>query len=40
MMLQLSASADEFMEQLPKYDADIAKKQRDAEASGDVSILS
>ncbi|KAJ8639285.1 hypothetical protein MRB53_015979 [Persea americana] len=34
--LKLSASADEFMEQLPKYDADIAKKQHDAEAAGDV----
>ncbi|RWR83943.1 Aspartate/glutamate/uridylate kinase [Cinnamomum micranthum f. kanehirae] len=34
--LKLSASADEFMEQLPKYDADMAKKQHDAEAAGDV----
>ncbi|XXG48440.1 hypothetical protein AAC387_Pa02g2887 [Persea americana] len=34
--LRLSASADEFMERLPKYDADIAKKRHDAEAADDV----
>lgn len=38
-MLQVSASAEEFMQQLPKYDADMAKKRQDAEAAGDVSIL-
>lgn len=34
--LRDSASAEEFMQELPKYDDEIAKKREDAEAAGDV----
>ncbi|CAI9757777.1 unnamed protein product [Fraxinus pennsylvanica] len=34
--LKASASAEEFMQQLPKFDQDLAKQRQDAEAAGDV----
>ncbi|XP_058073858.1 bifunctional aspartokinase/homoserine dehydrogenase 2, chloroplastic-like isoform X2 [Magnolia sinica] len=34
--LRASASAEEFMQELPKFDEDIAKKRQDAEAAGEV----
>lgn len=35
---QASASAEEFMQQLPQYDQDWSKKRQEAEDSGEVSI--
>lgn len=38
IILQASASAEEFMKQLPQFDQDMAKERQNAEDSGDVSI--
>lgn len=37
--MQASASAQEFMQQLPKFDEDMLKKQQDAENAGEVSDI-
>lgn len=37
--MQASASAQEFMQQLPKFDQELTKKQEDADAAGEVSNL-
>ncbi|XP_061369165.1 bifunctional aspartokinase/homoserine dehydrogenase 1, chloroplastic-like [Gastrolobium bilobum] len=34
--LRVSASAQEFMQQLPKFDQELTKKQQDAESAGEV----
>ncbi|CAA2966652.1 bifunctional aspartokinase homoserine dehydrogenase, chloroplastic-like [Olea europaea subsp. europaea] len=34
--LKASASAEEFMQQLPKFDQDLTKRRQEAEAAGDV----
>ncbi|KAK7331438.1 hypothetical protein VNO77_25663 [Canavalia gladiata] len=34
--LRVSASAQEFMQQLPKFDQELSKKQKDAESAGEV----
>ncbi|PIA44254.1 hypothetical protein AQUCO_01700092v1 [Aquilegia coerulea] len=34
--LQVSSSAEQFMQQLPQFDQDVAKKRHDAEAAGEV----
>lgn len=39
MVFQALGSADEFMEKLPSFDADIEAQRKDAEASGEVSCL-
>ncbi|KAA3468445.1 bifunctional aspartokinase/homoserine dehydrogenase 2, chloroplastic-like [Gossypium australe] len=36
--LRATASAEEFMKQLPEFDKDLAKERQDAEESGEVSI--
>jgi len=36
--VQGCASAQEFMQELPKFDQDFTKKQEDAEKAGEVSI--
>lgn len=36
-LLQAAATADEFMQQLPQYDKDLAKQLQDAEDAGEVS---
>jgi len=36
--VQVCASAQEFMQDLPKFDQDFTKKQKDAENAGEVSI--
>lgn len=35
--IQACASAQEFMQQLPKFDPEFAKKQEDADNAGEVS---
>ena len=35
--MQVSASTQEFMQKLPKFDQDFSKKQEDADAAGEVS---
>lgn len=35
--MQVSASAEEFMQQLPKFDQELAEKLKDAESAGEVS---
>lgn len=35
--MQVSASAQDFMQQLPKFDQEFGKKQEDAENAGEVS---
>lgn len=37
-ILQASASPEEFMQQLPQYDADLTRKRQEAENAGEVSI--
>ena len=36
--MQATASAEDFMKQLPQFDKDLARERQDAEESGDVSI--
>ncbi len=38
-LLQASASAEEFMQQLPHFDQEMSKKLQDAEDAGEVSIF-
>jgi len=37
-LLQASASAEEFMQQLPQFDNEMARARQEAEDAGDVSI--
>lgn len=37
--MQACASAQEFMQELPKFDQEFTKKQEDAENAGEVSEL-
>lgn len=37
--VQACASAQEFMQELPKFDQEFTKKQEDAENAGEVSKL-
>lgn len=37
---QATASVDEFLQQLPSFDTDIAEKQQAAEEAGEVSSFS
>lgn len=38
LLPQATASAEEFMQQLPQYDEDLAKQLQEAEKAGEVSI--
>jgi aspartokinase/homoserine dehydrogenase 1 len=38
--MQSCTSADEYMQKLPSFDQDWASERNDAEAAGEVSILS
>lgn len=39
ILLQASASAEEFLQQLPQYDQDMTNNRQVAEDAGEVSIF-